>query len=79
MSPELLGWYERQGIEVEQGTAGTSSSLSPEPESLEQLPSFQFARTPASAIKGKMGAEGSALGKAVRVKTPAKYALLIRL
>ena len=75
MSPELLGWHEQHGIACEQGLAGAASSASPESESKEQPPSFQFTRTPASAIKGKRAAEGSALGKAVRVKTPAKYAL----
>lgn len=75
MSPELLGWHEKQGLDealIMEPTRGSTPSEA-EPE----LPaaSFQFSRTPASVMKSKPAAESSALGKAVRVKTPAKYAL----
>ncbi|KAL0028209.1 hypothetical protein WJX79_001912 [Trebouxia sp. C0005] len=71
MSPELLGWHEKQGLDealIMEPTRGSTPSEA-EPE----LPaaSFQFSRTPASVMKSKPAAESSALGKAVRVKTPA--------
>ena len=72
MSPELLGWHEQHGIDYEHGLVGAAGPRSPESESEEQPPSFHFTRLPASAIKSKPMADGSALGKAVRVKTPAK-------
>ena len=50
-------------------------SISPEVEPEQAAPSFQFLRAPASVVKSKHAAESPALGKAVRVKTPAKYAL----
>lgn len=79
MSPELLGWHEQHGIDPEHGLVGASEPLSLEPGSEEQPPSFHFTRLPASAIKGKPMADGSILGKAVRVKTPAKYAVAVLL
>lgn len=72
MSPELLGWHEQHGIDSEHGLVGVAGPLSPESESEEQLPSFHFTRLPASALKSKPMADSSALGKAVRVKTPSK-------
>ncbi len=74
MSPELLGWHEKQGLDqtTVMETAPGSTPPSAEPE--QPAPSFQFLRAPASVVKSKHAAESSALGKAVRVKTPAKYA-----
>ena len=72
MSPELLGWHEQHGIDCDHNLVGAAGPLSPESGSEEQLPSFHFTRLPASAIKSKQMADGSALGKAVRVKTSAR-------
>ena len=74
MSPELLGWHERHGLETEQGSAAAPASASPDSECNEPVHGFLFVRTPASAIKGRKAADSSALGKAIRVKTPAGYA-----
>ena len=74
MSPELLGWHEQHGISSEDGLVGASGPLSPESEPEEQPPSFLFTRLPASAANTKPMAAGSALGKASRVKTPARLA-----
>ena len=71
MSPELLGWHEQHGIDCGDGSGG-ASLLSPESASEEQTPSFYFTRVPASVSKAKPAADCSALGKAVRVKTPAR-------
>ncbi len=72
MSPELLGWHERQGLDNIQGMAITPSPASPDVEPEQQLPSFQFIRAPASALKSRQGTDSSVLGKPVRIKTPAK-------
>ncbi len=74
MSPELLGWHEKQGLDQTPVMGPTPGSTPPEAEPEQPAPSFQFLRTPASVVKSKHAAESSALGKAVRVKTPAKYA-----
>lgn len=76
MSPELLGWHEQHGIDSGHGLGGATGPLSPgsESESEEQPLSFHFTRLPASAIKSKPLADNSALGRAVRVKTPARQA-----
>ena len=78
MSPELLGWHERQGLDQTPVMETTPGSISPEAEPEQPAPSFQFLRAPASVVKSKHAAESSALGKAVRVKTPAKYAFWIQ-
>jgi len=75
MSPELLGWHEKQGLDQTPVMEPTPGSTPPEAEPEQPAPSFQFLRTPASVVKSKHAAKSSALGKAVRVKTPAKYAL----
>lgn len=69
MSPELLGWHEQHGVDLEHGLVGAAGALSPESESEEQPPSFHFTRLPASTMKA---ADSRTLGKAVRVKTPAR-------
>lgn len=74
MSPELLGWHEQHGITPEHGLVGASGPLSPESESGEHPPSFHFTRLPATATNSKLLAAGSALGKASRVRTPARWA-----
>ena len=74
MSPELLGWHEKQGLDQTPVMEATPGSTHPEAEPEQPAPSFHFLRAPASVVKSKHAAESSALGKAVRVKTPAKYA-----
>ena len=76
MSPELLGWHERQGLDHVQSMSAATSSGSQDVKPEQPLSSFQFMRAPASALKSKRAADSSALGKAVRVKTPAKYAVM---
>ena len=73
MSPELLGWHERQGLDSSQTSPASPKSVARRLELQQQLANFQFLRAPASALKSKKAAELSTLGKAVRVKTPAKY------
>ena len=72
MSPELLGWYEQQGFESALARDCTPSASPQDDESQQQLPSFQFMRAPVSALKSKQAVDSPGLGKAVRVKTPAK-------
>ncbi|DBA75241.1 hypothetical protein WJX77_008108 [Trebouxia sp. C0004] len=71
MSPELLGWYEKQGFDQTPVVETTPGPTPPEAEPEQPAPSFQFLRTPASLVQSKHAAEPFALGKAVRVKTPA--------
>ncbi|DBB17227.1 TPA: hypothetical protein ACH3X3_014285 [Trebouxia sp. C0006] len=71
MSPELLGWHEKQGLDQTPVMETNPGSISPEVEPEQAAPSFQFLRAPASVVKSKHAAESPALGKAVRVKTPA--------
>ncbi len=79
MSPELLGWHETQGLDQTPVMGPTPGSTPAEAEPEQPAPSFQFLRTPASVVKSKHGADSSALGKAVRLKTPAaKCALYSR-
>ena len=73
MSPELLGWHEQQGLDTTPGMSASPHSVSPHGEPEQPSSGFQFMRAPASALKSRHAAE--ALGKAVRVKTPAQYVL----
>lgn len=73
MSPELLGWHEQQGLDTTPVMSASPHCDSPHGEPEQPPPSFQFMRAPTSAVKSKHAAESSAMGKAVRVKTPAKY------
>ena len=73
MSPELLGWHEQQGLDTTPVMSASPHSESPHDEPEQPPPSFQFMRVPTSALKSKHAAESPAMGKAVRVKTPAKY------
>ena len=72
MSPELLGWHEQHGIDSEYSLVGAAGPLSPESDSEDQAPSFHFTWLPVSAMKSRPMADSSALGKAIRVKTPAR-------
>ena len=61
MSPELLGWHERQGLDHVQSMSAATSSGSQDVKPEQPSSSFQFMRAPASALKSK---------------TPAKYAVM---